>query len=463
MPKKHKRGVDSAIAILEALLAGGAGSSVAELAAGLSIPRSSFYRIVRILETQGIVRLDHGVVRLGDFVASLLARYVDHTSRTERARWRRVGGPTTLVKTESELGRQTLPVMLLPAPSTPTGRRLRIGFANASTGNPWRIALVHSIEAAASSHGAELGRLDIRHAEGSAERQAAQIHALIDAGVDGLIISPVADDLEALPIKRALQVGIQIVILERAGKVPGCCCVSVNDWMMGKTAARWIAETIGGRGDVIVLSGEQEAPQSRLRLAAAKSVFDRHPKINLIAHVWTGWSSEAAHLAMRSAIARWGRRIAAVWSDSGMQAVGSIEAFVSAGFQRGHIPPHTGGDINHFYKLALSHEVSVVGLNNPPALGIYAVEALIDRLRGQWMPARVEVPSEVIVSKGRETSSVPAASSIWVEDHVRWDQPNELIMASGLGRHYNPRSFRVRYPGNRYNRSAARATRRVAS
>lgn len=463
MPKKHKRGVDSAIAILEVLLAGGAGSSVADLAAALSIPRSSFYRIVRILEGQGILRLEHGVLRLGSFVTDLLARYVDQTSRSEKARWRRVGAPTTLVKTESELGRQTLPVMLLPAPSTPTGRKLRIGFANASTDNPWRVALVHSIEAAASSHGGELARLDIRHAGNNSERQAQQVHALIDSGVDGLIISPIAGDLDALPIRRALEAGIQIVLLERTGKVPGCCCVSVNDWMMGKTAARWIVETIGGRGDVIILSGEQSAPQSRLRLAAARSVFDRHPKINLIAHVWTGWSSEAAHRAIRSAINRWQSRISAVWSDSGMQAVGSIEAFVSAGFQNGQIPPHTGGDINHFYKLALSHGIPVVGLDNPPALGIHAVEALIDRLRGQWTPARVEVPSEVIVSKGRETLSVPAASSSWVEDHVRWDQPNELIMASGLGRHYNPRSFRVRYPGNRYNRSAARATRRVAS
>jgi hypothetical protein len=33
--------------------------------------------------------------------------------------------------------------------------------------------------------------------------------------------------------------------------------------------------------------------------------------------------------------------------------------------------------------------------------------------------------------------------------------PDDLILASGLGPSYDPRSFRVHYKGNRCNRSAA--------
>ena len=48
-----------------------------------------------------------------------------------------------------------------------------------------------------------------------------------------------------------------------------------------------------------------------------------------------------------------------------------------------------------------------------------------------------------------------AVPDLWVDEHVRWDLPDELILAAGLGPAYNPRAFRVYYGGNRYNRSAA--------
>ena len=34
--------------------------------------------------------------------------------------------------------------------------------------------------------------------------------------------------------------------------------------------------------------------------------------------------------------------------------------------------------------------------------------------------------------------------------------PDDLILSTGLGPAYNPRSFRIHYPGNRYNRSAGK-------
>ena len=87
-------------------------------------------------------------------------------------------------------------------------------------------------------------------------------------------------------------------------------------------------------------------------------------------------------------------------------------------------------------------------------MGLYAVETLFAAMSGQWVPARVAVRSPVIITRGAATRSV--RPDRWAEEHVRWDQPDDLILATGLGQNYSPRSFRVHYPGNRYNRSAAR-------
>ena len=49
-----------------------------------------------------------------------------------------------------------------------------------------------------------------------------------------------------------------------------------------------------------------------------------------------------------------------------------------------------------------------------------------------------------IVSKGDETPSVRA--DMWAEDYVRLDKPMDLILSSGLGPSYDPKTFAVDYP-----------------
>jgi hypothetical protein len=70
------------------------------------------------------------------------------------------------------------------------------------------------------------------------------------------------------------------------------------------------------------------------------------------------------------------------------------------------------------------------------------------------------VATDTILTRGTATASVD--TKLWVEDHVRWDLPDDLMLASGLGPAYNPRAFRIHYPGNSYNRSSAGQARRAA-
>jgi hypothetical protein len=86
-------------------------------------------------------------------------------------------------------------------------------------------------------------------------------------------------------------------------------------------------------------------------------------------------------------------------------------------------------------------------------MGLRSVEVLLDVLRGRDVPRRVDVATETVVTRPHATASIKP--DVWADEHVRWDLPDDLILASGLGVCYDPRKFRVRYRGNRYNRSAA--------
>ena len=102
----------------------------------------------------------------------------------------------------------------------------------------------------------------------------------------------------------------------------------------------------------------------------------------------------------------------------------------------------------------------LAAVDYPPAMGTKAVEVLFAALGGRWVPSFVNVASDIILTRDAATRSVKP--HIWAEKHVRWDLPDDLVLASGLGPAYNPRLFRIHYPGNSYNRSAAQLAKAVS-
>ncbi len=332
--------------------------------------------------------------------------------------------------------------------------KFRLGFSNASIDHPWRTALVHSVEYGAVRYESLVSSFSVRHAHHDAERQARDIGALLASGVDGLILSAHRSEPLVDVLSEAERRGVPTVVVDRGRPdiLPHVSFVTCDDHVIGDITARWMAERLQGCGSVLLLSGSVEADPAHRRLAGAQAVFARFPDIRILDVCWTGWREELGREMVMAKLVEGSAPIDGVWCDSGLQAVGSLRAFLEVG-RCDSIPPHTGGDLNLVYKLAIRHGVAQAAVDYPPAMGLRAVEVLLDVLRGRAVPRRVDVPTEIVVTRGHATRSV--IPDLWSDEHVRWDLPDDLILASGLGSSYDPRSFRVHYKGNRYNRSAA--------
>ena len=454
---KRRNGVDAAIALLAALNEAGGMAGKADLAAAIGLPRASFHRIAMTLAAAGLIELSRGRVGAGPALDALLeanAASMHHDDALRRQRGQRRAERPALPESVPD---STVPIALTPPFPRHRRGQLRIGFSNASMDNPWRVALVHSIEYAAANIGDRIEWLAVRHAGDDPARQVEDIAELLAAGVDGLIVSAVAPALVGEAVSRVMAADVPVVLVDRgvAPDVPHTSFVTTDDAAIGRLTALWLAERLSGKGAVLLLPGEAAAEPAQLRLEAARQVFEGFPGIHILGIEWTGWHRDTAYAIVNAAIARWGDQIAGVWCDSGLQGVGSLEAFIDAGRAPGTIPPHTGGDLNLAYKLAIRHQVPLAAVDYPPAMGIRALEVLYSALRGQWVPRIVNVPSDIILTRGAATRSI--RPQLLAEEHVRWDLPDDLVLASGLGPAYNPRSFRIHYPGNIYNRSAARA------
>lgn len=453
---RGRRGRSVAIELIGLLAASEGGLRTGEAARLLTIARSSLNRIGHVLaryelvdvSARGRIMLGPAAVRLGQRREAMLRHEDEHRLAPRRKRLSRAPGASYVLARNPDC---TIVADTARFRRTP---KFRLGFSNASIDHPWRTALVHSVEYGAVRHDALVSSLAVRHAGLDAERQILDVKALLGAGLDGLILSAHDSGALAEVIAEAERRGVPTAIVDRGQPeiLPHACFVTCDDRTIGEITARWLCERLRGRGSVLLLPGLLGADPAHRRLEGALAVFDRHPGIAILDICWTGWQQQRGRDIVASRLLAGDAAIDGVWCDSGLQAVGSLKAFVAAG-RSGTIPPHTGGDLNLAYKLAIRHGVPQAAVDYPPAMGLRAVEVLIDVLRGRAVPRRIDVPTEIVVTRGHATRSVKP--DLWSDEHVRWDLPDDLILASGLGPAYDPRSFRVHYKGNRYNRSAA--------
>ena len=451
-----RNGVDIAIEILSQLSKGATSGSLSNLAATIKAPRSSIYRVFRLLELEQMVSRSKDVISPGPAFNRELG-ISDWLPRNDGA----IAVSDLIHPLGSSLSERH-PHIISPLPvfSAPkrivTHRRVRLGFINAELDNPWRFALVHSVEQAAAQFYDEITELRICHSGGDPHLQAGQILEFASQGFDGLIVSAIASAKVGAALREVAERNMPVILVDRdaGARVSRTSFVTASDALIGATTATWLVEMLQGKGRIVLLAGLPNALPSMRRLQAALETFKSWPQIKIAGTHWTHWRADVAREIVSGLLVEQRGPIDGVWCDSGIQCIGSLEAFAASTEKKGAIPPHTGGDLNGVYKAAIKHGVPLIGMDCPPAMGGVALSLLLSSLRGNWVPDRVELRSQIVVTNNASSNSV--VGTLKAEDHVRWDLPDELILSSGLPHYYSPRSFRVHYPGNRYNRSAAK-------
>ena len=320
-----------------------------------------------------------------------------------------------------------------------------IGFSNASISNIWRVGLLHSIEQAAADNKQLIKKLIITDAKDDPAKQVADVQDLVSRGVDILIVSAATSQALDPVVTRVMQRGTPVVMVDRRVTSENFISfVTASDIALGRFTMQWLAETMGGHGSIVMLSGIAGASPAELRLEGAREVLNGFPEIKVLDLQYTDWSPAKGKTVMASLIQKYGSKIDAVWSDHGLQGIGALEAYADAGTAKGKFPPITCADLNGCIKLAVQNGAPVMNYDFPPAIGGAAVRLALDVLAGRTVPRHVEVNAQIAVSKGRETASVHADR--WAEDYAQLDKPNDLVLSTGLGPTYDPATFSADYP-----------------
>lgn len=272
-----------------------------------------------------------------------------------------------------------------------------IGISNGFVASEWRTQMISDLEAANAEYMAQglTEALVIESADTDVQGQIQQVQNLINRGVDAIIINP--NDQAALnPIlAEAAEAGIVIISIDQEISAPEAINVVIDQTEWARISTRWLAEELGGAGDIVLIEGFVGHPANEARMAGVEEVLAEYPDINVVGRETGSWDQATGQQVMSDFLASI-PNIDGVWTQDGM-AFGVLQALVTANPAEW---PVVSGEARAGY-MQLWKEVldgpnpnfRSIGVVNPPGSAVSGLRVALEILQGKEVdPAKLGGP-----------------------------------------------------------------------
>ena len=282
-------------------------------------------------------------------------------------------------------------------------QKLKVYVSTGFDGNTWMNASTNLLRAIAQTKAyKDRVTLEIQSARGDAQTQQQQINAMTQAGADIILAWPISPTALNRAVRAACQKGVTFVTWDAEVTEPCAYHVGIDQEWAGAGPAEWLAQKLGGKGNIIFMGGIPGTMVDTRRNAAAKGIFAENPGIKIIADTPSMWNSATARQKMSEIIAAQGwDRIDGVWTQTGCGEFVKLE--VEAG--RKDFKPCAGNGTNGFRNSMLpagSAEGATggagVSMGSPPWAAPYAFKLAVDIRDGKSKPKINQIPMPLVTS-----------------------------------------------------------------
>lgn len=204
----------------------------------------------------------------------------------------------------------------------------KIGISLGSMGNPFFVALAKGATDKAKEINPKVEVTALGY-DYDMNKQFTQIDNFIAAGVDLILLNPADPNAIAPAIARAQAAGIPVVAVDTAAEGADAT-VTTNNVQAGEIACQYIADKLGGKGDVVIVNGPQVSAVID-RVVGCKKVFDGSPDIKVLsADQDAKGSRDGGMNVMQSLLTRF-EKIDAVFAINDPTGIGCNLAIKQAG------------------------------------------------------------------------------------------------------------------------------------
>lgn len=290
-----------------------------------------------------------------------------------------------------------------------------IAFSNQSVVNTWRVQLVEEAKHEASLH-PEIKQFIVTDAQNSAAKQIADIEDLLAQGVDALLIAAASPTALVPVIHKAMDQGVPVIVFNYTVDTKRYVTSIQGDPVhFGEVGMAWLAEQLGGKGDILALRGIPGNSDDVGRWQGVQNVLKEYPGIRVVGSVHADWAYDKARVAMVSLLAAH-PKIDGIWSSGGAMTQAAAEALAAANRP---LVPMTGEANNGFFRTWLSEGFPSIAPVYPTWMSAEAVRAALRALNGMPLHSDYLIkPEPITQEQAKSLYRSDYSDSYWPGAHL---------------------------------------------
>ena len=259
---------------------------------------------------------------------------------------------------------------------------LTIGFSQTAFNHPWRVAMLAALQAEACRHSNI--RLVVLDGNVDVAKQSNDVRDLLARGVDAVLLSPV-ESAALVPAARAVMAAhIPLIVMDRDVPTSKTLFIGQSNVTMGEGVAEKMAKDLGGKGNVVVITGLKGSSPAVDRDQGMKDVLARYPGIKVLATGDGQWIREPAVPVMEDFLTAY-PKIDAVFSHAEESSWGAELAIARANRCKDGIRLYTFDGSNAGFKATQAGTFQADG-NYTPYIADIGLRAALYTLMGKDIP-----------------------------------------------------------------------------
>jgi ABC-type sugar transport system substrate-binding protein len=231
---------------------------------------------------------------------------------------------------------------------------------------------------------------------GNLSRQVSQIEDVIQRKVSAIVLVPASSDGTVPVVEKAIAAGIPVIndgIATNSPKVTGF--VGEDSYVMGELLGLYIAEKLGGKGNIAMLAGPGGLDLTNYRVNGFKDYIALYPGLKVVAEKFTGTSSAETMNVMQDFLQAH-PDINAVYTFNGPIAVGAVQALRAAGKKPGDVIISTMDLEVETDRMIRDGWIQVTVVSQPVEMARLAVRRAIEAAEGKEIPAETLTQESMI-------------------------------------------------------------------
>jgi len=237
------------------------------------------------------------------------------------------------------------------------------------------------------------------------DEQTAEVEQSLKDRPDIILFTPVHDKAMIEPVKKLNDANIPIVLF--TNPLPGrfVTYIGSDDVELGYKEAVYLFKHLGGKGSIVVIEGVPAAPTNRDRLRGYQKAFAEFPGIKVLASGVGNYQQPVAREVMAKMLKEHGQIDAALVANDGM-ALGALEALKDA--NRTTVVMSINGILDAVKQVEIGGILATVDFNTFK-MACLATQAALRHLKGETVPDKIILPTEIIDKTNYKAWLVPVA------------------------------------------------------